>query len=174
MLLEHRRHSIRIGDHTHISNEGLTLARKVGEDMSEFDLVISSKSTRAIETAIGMGYSVNDTIDFKLAAQNLKFPIKYLPEGSIYQIYQEEFKLNESIGEFGNNLKSLILDKLKSSNAKRVLLITHGGVIESSTVAFFPQFDYSHWNTGAVHCGGVKFEFDNDSFKNLELIEVKS
>ena len=62
-IIEHRRHSIREKPSKHISQEGVNLARKVGEEMGEFDRVFSSTAPRAIETTVAMGYAVEDTLE---------------------------------------------------------------------------------------------------------------
>ena len=66
--LEVRRHSLTRkgtarGHGSHLSAEGVALARKVGESMGPFAYVVTSVSPRAIETAIAMGFAVDDTIE---------------------------------------------------------------------------------------------------------------
>ena len=66
--LEVRRHSLTRkgtarGHGSHLSAEGVALARKVGESMGPFAYVVTSVSLRAIETATAMGFAVDDTIE---------------------------------------------------------------------------------------------------------------
>ena len=58
--LELRRHSKRVIPGEHLSQTGVALARRVGEAMGPFDLVITSTLTRAFETAIAMGFAVQE------------------------------------------------------------------------------------------------------------------
>jgi hypothetical protein len=71
--LEVRRHSITKssarGPGSHLSQEGVALARLVGRSLGPFASVVTSASPRAIETA-AMGYAVDDTVDL---------PSGYLP-----------------------------------------------------------------------------------------------
>jgi hypothetical protein len=64
--LEVRRHSMTrkgatLGRGSQLSQEGVALARVVGECLGQFAYVVASASPRAIETAIAMGLAVDDT-----------------------------------------------------------------------------------------------------------------
>ena len=59
-FVEMRRHTMRVKPGDHLSQEGVTLARRIGETMGSFNRVITSSIPRAFETAIAMGYAVNE------------------------------------------------------------------------------------------------------------------
>ena len=66
--LEVRRHSLTKkgaarGRGSHLSAEGIALARLVGESLGPFARVVTSASPRAIETAVAMGFAVDDTVE---------------------------------------------------------------------------------------------------------------
>ena len=66
--IEHRRHSMR--KHPggiHLTQQGVDLAQITGESMGSFNYVITSPKERAFETAIAMGYAV-DEFDDNLAS----------------------------------------------------------------------------------------------------------
>src|SRR6266498_442347 len=58
--IEIRRHSIRNKPGDHLSQEGVTLARLVGENLGPFDRVVTSTLPRAFETAIAMGFAADE------------------------------------------------------------------------------------------------------------------
>ena len=58
--IEIRRHSIRSKPGDHLNQTGVTLARLVGENLGPFDRVITSTLPRAFETAIAMGFAVDE------------------------------------------------------------------------------------------------------------------
>lgn len=60
--LEHRRHSLRAPS-GHLSPQGVRLARALGPSLPAFDLVVTSPRTRAVETAVALGFAVDDTDD---------------------------------------------------------------------------------------------------------------
>jgi hypothetical protein len=66
--LEVRRHSLTKkgaarGRGSHLSAEGVALARLVGESLGPFATVVTSASPRAIETAVAMGFAVDDALE---------------------------------------------------------------------------------------------------------------
>src|SRR5574339_709991 len=58
--IEIRRHSIRSKPGQHLSQQGVTLARLVGQNLGPFDRVVTSSLPRAFETAIAMGFAVDE------------------------------------------------------------------------------------------------------------------
>ena len=67
--LEVRRHSLTKkgaarGRGSHLSGPGITLARAVGAGLGPVGYVVTSASPRAVETAIAMGFAVDDTVEF--------------------------------------------------------------------------------------------------------------
>src|SRR5262249_3758694 len=48
------------GKGSHLSPEGVALARNIGAEIGPFDLVLTSPAPRTLETAIAMGFAVND------------------------------------------------------------------------------------------------------------------
>lgn len=62
--IEIRRHSYNKkgearGKESHLSQSGVDLARRVGETIGAFDLVLTSAIPRTVETAIAMGFAVH-------------------------------------------------------------------------------------------------------------------
>src|SRR5215475_12767625 len=62
-IIEIRRHSIRSKPGDHLNQSGVTLARRVGENLGPFERVVTSTLPRAFETAIAMGFAVDDQIE---------------------------------------------------------------------------------------------------------------
>ena len=61
--LEIRRHTHRNVPQPHLSQTGVDLARRAGEGLGQFDRVVTSTVPRAFETAIAMGYAVDEQIE---------------------------------------------------------------------------------------------------------------
>jgi broad specificity phosphatase PhoE len=66
--LEVRRHSLTKADSargrgSHLSAEGIARARLVGASLGPFATVVTSASPRGIETAVAMGFAVDDTVE---------------------------------------------------------------------------------------------------------------
>jgi broad specificity phosphatase PhoE len=156
---------MRDGKNPHISNQGLQLAYDKAKNLpTSFDVVLSSISSRAIETSIALGFSITDTINFKNATPNVPSDPKFENGFDSYQEYKDLISTNLYFSTFSDNLVNLITEKLKTySEAQRILLVTHGGVIECSTIGFLPNYDYKTWGLSSKHCEGVKLQFKNNS-----------
>ncbi len=48
------------GKGSHLSTEGVQQARRIGEKIGPFDLVITSRISRTLETALAMGFAVDE------------------------------------------------------------------------------------------------------------------
>jgi hypothetical protein len=66
--IEIRRHSYTKkgearGRGSHLSAEGVALAREIGSQIGPFDLVLTSQSPRTLETAVAMGFAVDEQLE---------------------------------------------------------------------------------------------------------------
>ncbi|MDH5644852.1 MAG: hypothetical protein OEZ01_02530 [Candidatus Heimdallarchaeota archaeon] len=79
-----------------------------------------------------------------------------------------------NIYEFGINCRDLIQVKLKACTTEdaNILLISHGGVLELSTIVFFPNFDYKQFGNSSNRCGGVDLQFSDGKCINISKINV--
>ncbi len=59
-IIDHRRHTMRVKPGDHLSQPGVDLARRVGGTMGRYEIVITSLVPRAFETAIAMGFAVDE------------------------------------------------------------------------------------------------------------------
>jgi broad specificity phosphatase PhoE len=176
--LEVRRHSMTKsgrGPGSHLSQEGVALARLVGRSLGPFASVVTSASQRAIETALALGYAVDDTVDL---------PSGYLP-GQVahhdqwhwpqpYRSYAE--LLAESIGlaaiaDTHRTLWTRLVAAVPDGAA--VLVICHGGGIEPALVSCLPHADHDSWGPPFGHCDGARLCFEGASFVDIEFHRVK-
>ncbi|MFV2015978.1 MAG: histidine phosphatase family protein, partial [Candidatus Heimdallarchaeota archaeon] len=153
MIIEHRRHSKRNPPNPHLNSEGVRIARKIGETMGKIDFVLTSVSPRAIETAVAMGFAVDETIDFSTTAKDLPGTPEELPEGTPFAEYGVKYESNEYFKEWGNRVKSLLMSQLsKIDMDKRVLIVSHAGIIEISTIALLSGSDLNSLGKGVDIC----------------------
>ena len=170
MELYHLRHAQRIGKNPHISKEGLLFAQEIGRSLPSFDVVLSSKSLRAIETAIAMCYPITDTINFDETTPAVKSPDSN-HDFKRFNDYFYSIQENPYYKDFTVNLVQLLTTKLSEyMNVEKILIISHGGVIECSTIGFLPDTDYSDWGSCVTHCKGVKLVFRDNKCISGEKI----
>ncbi len=148
--LEVRRHSLTKrspGPGSHVSREGVALARLVGRSLGSFASFVTSASPRAIETALAMGYAVDDTVDL---------PSGYLPNQVAhhdqwhwpqpYRRYAELLALLPELAAVADAHRELWTRLMAAvPNGTAVLVVGHGGAIEPGLVTCLPQADHASW-----------------------------
>ena len=168
--LEVRRHSLTKksnvrGLDSHLSQKGVDLARLVGRSLGPFASVVTSASPRAIETALAMGYAVDDTVDL---------PSGYLP-GQIahhdqwhwpqpYRRYAELLAQLPKLAAVADAHRALWTRLMAAvPDGAAALAICHGGGIEPALVSCLPHADHGSWSRPFGHCDGVRLCFDREA-----------
>jgi broad specificity phosphatase PhoE len=175
-FLEMRRHSLRIRPEEHLSQPGVTLARRVGGQAGPFDLVVSSRAPRAFETAIAMGYAVDTwytPVDFHEA--EWRELARLLPEGMPFVERAAVMRESELAGRYGRALCAqwaAIARDLPEEG--RGLVISHGGYLDDSAVACLPEQDYQRWGPNFGHCEGIRLIFDRGKFVDGQVLRVST
>jgi broad specificity phosphatase PhoE len=180
--IEIRRHSYTKkgdgrGKGSHLSAEGVALARRVGGEVGPCDLVLSSPAPRALETAVAMGFAVNDQLE---ALGDLS------PDVSVEIGHHERWGWEAPFVTFahfvrwggptarmGERQREAWVQAVESVPAGgRVLIISHGRVIESGLVTCIPAGDFAAWGPSFRHCEGVRMTFDEGRFQRVQLLRV--
>lgn len=141
--IEHRRHAQRTKPSPHLNREGVQTARHLGlAGAGPFHRVVTSPKKRSVETAVAMGFAVDATTDALLDLSN-KIPELDSESRSFYELSE---KLPHVLREGSASRKYLLkmLDLFvkeleKAPEGARVLMVSHGGVVEWSALAAFPE-----------------------------------
>jgi broad specificity phosphatase PhoE len=156
-----RRHTMRRKPGAHLSQDGIALARLVGESAGPYDLVVTSTIPRAIETAIAMGFEVHQTLE----------DLGYLP-GTItstvgwpspFAHVAEVVAADAPAAAFAHAQAQLwrqIADQL--ADGQRALIITHGLFIELGSVASLPDANFVLFGDAIGYCEGIRLTYDGD------------
>src|SRR6266511_926934 len=174
--LEVRRHSLTRKDSargrgSHLSAEGVALARLVGESLGPFASVVTSASPRAIETAVAMGFAVDDTVEL---------PSGYVP-GEVdrheqwrwprpYRTYAELLGRGgglATVAEAHRRIWTSVVAAVPDGAA--ALVVGHGGGIEPGLVACLPDADYQSWGGPFGHCDGARLSFNEGGFVSVQF-----
>ena len=101
-VIEIRRHSIRSKPGLHLNQSGVTLARLVGQNLGPFDRVITSTLSRAFETAIAMGFAVDEQIEAMSAyGDDVEAEV---PWPQTFAVYAAAASRNSAAGKYAKNL----------------------------------------------------------------------
>lgn len=176
--LEVRRHSFTKmggarGRGSHLSQAGVSLARSVGEELGAFHRVVVSEVPRALETAIAMGYAVDEVIAIPSAYvpgevdhhDQWRWPQPYARYAELLRQQGRLARVACAQLELWRRVLSAIPDEASA------LIVGHGGTIEPALVAALPLADHESWGPPFRHCDGARLTYDGD-FVDIEFRRV--
>src|SRR5215217_8560123 len=94
-LLDIRRHARRQRPAQHLIQRGVDMARTLGAELGPFDLVVTSPLARCVETAVGMGFAVDQDRPGLAGGDGLGESVPGLPD---------DFDWDEGYAGFGRAL----------------------------------------------------------------------
>jgi broad specificity phosphatase PhoE len=167
--LEVRRHTMRTQPGEHLSQAGVDLARRIGDEIGPFDRVITSTIPRAFETAIAMGFAVDEQRE-ELSVLHLGGEINWTDS---FAEFARVFALGGVAAGSARALAAFLREVAEALPAGgSALLITHGGILEAGAVACLPEADHAGWGPGFSYCEGVRLHFDVERFSGGEILRV--
>ncbi|HJN92495.1 MAG TPA: hypothetical protein QGF05_07190 [Dehalococcoidia bacterium] len=174
-VIDHRRHSLRAKPGPDLTQEGVALARRVGagdfDPVPVYDRVLTSTVPRAFQTAIAMGFGVDEQRDVlatmgAAAFANYQWP---QPIGRAARVLLGD----GAAGEFAAAQAELLVEiaaGLPPDGA--ALIISHGGIVEAGAVALLPQADHAAWGPAIGYVEGVRLHFDGVRCQRAELLRL--
>ncbi|MFI6815354.1 histidine phosphatase family protein [Nonomuraea sp. NPDC050328] len=172
--LDVRRHSLTKkgparGRGSHLSAEGVALARLIGAGAGPYERVVTSGSPRAVETAVAMGFAVDDTAEWPSGYVADEIPRHAQWEwADPYQRLAAVVRAGRTAAGVAGELRGIFLDALDGvGEGGSALLVGHGGAIELALAACFPDGDHASWGAPFAHCDGVRLGFTGGRFATL-------
>lgn len=180
-ILEVRRHAPTKrgpsrGRGSHLSAEGVALARSLGDGIGVVSYVLTSAVPRAVETAVAMGYAVDDTVTV---------PAGYLPNqiehhaqwtwSAPYSRYAEWLGRSPEVAAVAAEHRSHWLRAvLAVEDGETALVVSHGGIIEPTLVSCRPHDDHGSWGLPFSPCDGARLVFDEGAWQSVEFLRAKT
>ena len=151
----------------------MALARRVARTIGRFDRVVTSPKPRAVETAEALGFTVDATLaelaempdDAGLAVDTLG--------PHTFADYVRGVSRSRAMAGYARRQAELMrreLERLPENG--RLLLISHGGVIEFGAAAARPR-EARTWGDSLGHLEGVRLSFDRGAWVRGEVLRVK-
>ncbi len=170
-ILEIRRHSIRSQMGDHLNQSGVELARLVGQNIGPFDRVVTSTLPRAFETAIAMGFAVDEQSDLlstygRDVEKEAPWPLSFADYAEVIQAGGASTRYANKLAKYYSNIMNFV------SESRSALVINHGGVVELGVVGCLPGFDFSSWGGSVEYCEGARLYWDEDKFVKAEVLRV--
>ena len=171
--IEIRRHSIRSKPGDHLNQLGVTLARLVGENLGPFDRVITSTLPRAFETAIAMGFAVNEQNELlstygRDVENEAPWPLSCAGYAEVIRQDGAAKRYAARLVEYYTNLADYLV------NDRKALVINHGGVAEMGAVACLPNADHFAWGSHFEPCEGIRLFWEDDVCVDAEVLRVST
>lgn len=168
--LELRRHSFTKrgearGRGSHLSGAGVTAARELGEGLGVFDYVVASTSPRTLETAIAMGFSVDELMEMPSPTETGEVEFHSWRDWSDpYTTLRTKSLESPSIATYMDEQAARVLAAVDCvADGGRLLVVGHGGWIETVVAGLaalnqLPRIGGSFW-----HLDGIRLSFGTDS-----------
>lgn len=170
--VEHRRHTRRDPGGVHLSREGLEIARRVAPTLGRFDRVISSPVPRAVETVEAVGLSVDAVLpELALVPDEVARVLEALPPRS-FGDYVRLARRRRVLAEYAREQAELMRQELERlPDGARLLIVSHGGVIELGAAAARPH-DALGFGETAGFLEGVRLGLDGGEWVRGEVLRV--
>ena len=172
-MIEIRRHSMRNKPGDHLSQQGVTLARLVGQNLGPFDHVVTSTLPRAFETAIAMGFAVDKQNELMSTyGDSVEWEVSW---PSTPREYAKAIRKDGAAARYAHELADIyrqLADDLAEGRA--ALVINHGSVLELGAVACLPDADHESWGPHFDYCEGIRLFWDDGKFVSGEILRVPS
>ena len=157
----------------HLTQEGIALARRVGQDIGPFDYVVTSVLPRAFETAIAMGFAVDEQVE--LMSSYNDSVAEQVPWPQSFSTYASAVKGDNAAAQYAKELARYYAELANSlAEGRAVLVINHGGVVEMGVVACFPNADYAAWGEAVSYCEGARLFWEDGRFVKAEILRVST
>ena len=170
-ILEIRRHSIRSAMSDHLNQTGVTLARLVGQNIGPFDRVVTSTLPRAFETAIAMGFAVDEQNELmntygREVEHEAPWPQPFVNYAEIITKKGAASRYAQKLVRYYQSVLEVI------SESRSALVINHVGVVELGGVGSLPHVDFSTWGESVNYCEGARLYWEDGRFIKGEALRV--
>jgi broad specificity phosphatase PhoE len=162
------------GKGSHLSAEGVALARRIGARIGPFDWVLTSQVPRTLETALAMGFAVDEQLE----------TLGDLPLEVWEEIgHHERWTWTDAFVHFarfvaqggpaarmGQRQQQTWVQALAAvPEGGSVLIISHGRIIETGLVTCVPDGDFAAWGAPFQHGEGVQMTYGEGHFSNVQF-----
>lgn len=170
--LEIRRHTHRNIPQPHLSQRGVELARRAGEGLGTFDRVITSTIPRAFETAIAMGYAVDEPIEqLGMMSDAVTATIQW---NAGFTAWLKASQSSSLVAQYTQAMADLLRSIVHTlPDGGRALIISHGGIVEASVIGCLLASTRFADDAPCGYCEGARLIFEGDTVVNFEMLRVE-
>jgi broad specificity phosphatase PhoE len=171
-FLDHRRHSLRDPASPHLSAAGLALAHRVASTIGPFDRVVTSPKPRAVETAVAMGYAVAAELEELSTVPSKVQTLIDALQPRTFADYAALVGRNPVMARYARGQEALWRHELDGMpDGGRLLIVSHGGVIESGAVIAAPA-SAGGWGPTLDYLEGIRLYREGGRWVRAEVARV--
>lgn len=179
-IAEIRRHSYtkkggERGRGSHLSAEGVRLARRVGDAMGPFAKVVASDVPRTLETAVAMGFAVDEILPFPDSVE-WDAVIGEIGWHALWETERPFAQIAETMASRPQTARMSAYYAARWLRAaladQPVLFVSHGQLMETGLVACLPEADHAAWGRPFAHCEGARLFVHDGAFSDVEFLRL--
>ena len=176
--IEIRRHSFTKkgaarGRGSHLSHEGVVAVRELGLTLGSFDRVFASTSPRTLETAIAMGQAVDDLLEMPSPVETGEVEFhEWRAWSNPFTTLRARADESTAIGAYIDREVERLLDAAGTVDpAGRVLVIAHGGWIESVVAGMLQPHLAATAGGSFWHLDGIRLDVDENATASTATVD---
>lgn len=155
----------------HLSQDGVALARQVGADLGPYSAVTTSDLSRAIETAVAMGFAVSRTShDLGSYPETLPEQISWPAPLDGIQCSLSRFPDLIELARMQTALWKGFLSEIPDGDAG--LVVTHGGLFEIAAVALLSELNMPIEGDAFAYCEGLRLRANDRMIAAVEQMRL--
>ena len=169
--LEVRRHSMRAMPGQHLTQAGVDLARRVGSTLGPFERVVTSTLPRAFETAIAMGFAVDEQLNqFSTMDAAVEIEINW---DAGFAEWARVIKHGGTAARFAQAQADVLRSIVRTlPDGGRALVVSHGGIVEAGTIGCLLPDIPPIAGEYCSYCDGVRVMFDGERAIKFEIVRA--
>jgi broad specificity phosphatase PhoE len=171
-VLEVRRHTMRAMPGQHLTQAGVDLARRIGNTLGPFDRVVTSTLPRAFETAIAMGFTVNEQLEqLSMMDSAVADEINW---AAGFAAWARAISQGRAAARFAHAQAETLRDIVRTlPEDGRALVISHGGIVEAGAIGCWPPDRPVPDEAYCNYCEGVRLTFDGDKVIDVAILRAE-
>lgn len=169
--IEVRRHSMRVKPGQNLSRAGVELARRVGSTTGPFERVITSTISRAYETAVAMGFAVDEQLEpLAMFDNGVEDEVSW---DAGFAAWGEAYRRGGAVTRYAKKHAAFLRDVAAAlPPGGAALVVSHGGIVEAQAVGCLSDADHAAWGGACSWCEGVRLTFDGEKFVEAKVLRV--
>ncbi|MCT4493234.1 hypothetical protein [Bosea minatitlanensis] len=170
-ILDIRRHSMRQKPGQHLSQDGVELARRVGAHLGPYEAVLTSNLARAIETAVAMGFALNDISEEiglypEALSEQLEWPASLEKIDHRLSLFPEhQILASKQVASWKS-----ILPKIPEKGCG--LIITYGTLLEIGAIFLLREIGRPIEGPAFAYCEGLRVHVNGETVEAVEFMRL--